>query len=106
MPDPALAHMIAVLILDAVTLRIIWCNEEYADHMAKSHPDELIGHSYEEAVEVMSPVKVPVYRRIAETGVPESGVDYFVDLQAGSSARRWKIHRATPGLLVCIIDWL
>lgn len=106
MPDKTRAERnVAVLLLDADTMRIVWCNDAYAENMARRPPDELIGKPYEEVVAVMAPVKVPVFRRIAETGVSESGVDYALDLEQGSSARHWQIHRATPSLLVAIIDW-
>lgn len=102
---PSAQRNIAVLLLDSDTMRIIWCNDEYAEHMARRPASELLGKPYEEVVAVMAPVKVPVFRRIAETGVSESGVDYAVDLDKGSSPRHWQIHRTSPSMLIAIIDW-
>lgn len=86
-------------------MRIVWCNDEYARHMAERPASELVGKPYEEVVAVMAPVKLPVFRRIAETGVSESGVDYEIDLGRRTAPRHWQIHRATPSLLIAIIDW-
>lgn len=96
---------IAVLMLTS-DLVGVWCNDRYRDMVIdrESVRGGVKGRRLSDFSPVIGPAKEAVYRRVAETGISESGTDYLVDLGGKPRLFHWIIHRPSEDLLLTLID--